>query len=512
MTGRDILEAMTDIRGAYIVPAQERLGYLPAQQAKKPRLTVRTLRRAALLAAVLALLLAALLTTAMAANEDFRQRVFAFFHIGQAVVPEHSQSGRDTPDGPVLDPGTIDVGGVIRGTHIHAPSGTARDGLFLIWAGGEGYRYDAYREENGALVRLEPRSFRREYTVLGKQFIVEFEWVEHGGQFACTYTPSDAAYTLYSLPGGDCRVLVMFQWYSEEHPGARYPALLDPETGELADVLAGTGAETLDIFLAAVSGDRSKMLLSTYEGALYCVDLAAGKLYDVDQLSGEHAQACSLIGNTLSCWVLEGDSVEDARLGSYRAWAIDLTTMERREVFRDVPATAATSHEVWSLNWGARDQDPEGWAAQGRPELGEPGRVGLTFLSGFSTFNVWGNQYAGTRYALEADAGRNVWAVDLTSGERIKVEGWLWPEADYPDIECVPSADGEKVLIRTWKEGTFGELGVLDFVKGTYVQFSRENLNAVSEYDAYWFDSDSVVVCASGGGEEYDYYLYRLLD
>ena len=102
--------------------------------------------------------------------------------------------------------------------------------------------------------------------------------------------------------------------------------------------------------------------------------------------------------------------------------------------------------------------------------------------------------------------------MDLTSGERIRVEGWLWPVADYPDIECVPSADGEKVLIRTWKEGTFGELGVLDFVKGTYVQFSRENLNPVSEYDAYWFDDDSVVVCASGGGEEYDYYLYRLLD
>lgn len=466
-----------------------------------------------LLAAAMALLLTVLMATAMAANETFREKVFSFLHIGEtSVVPDH---GADSHGGLTIDPDRIDVGGVLEGTHVHVPNGTARDGLFLVWTGEAGYRYDAYREENGELVKLEPRAFRQEYTVLGQEFLVEFEWVEHDGYWNCTYLPADARFGFYNLDGNIHAALFQLEWGREVdgvYQSSRYPVLIDLETGKLTDVLAGTGAEALDIYLAAVSEDRSKMLLTTYEGALYYVDLTAGKMYGVDQLSGEHAQACSLIGDTLSCWVLEGDSIENAQFGSYRAWAIDLKTMERREVFRDVPATAATSHDVWSLNWGTLAQDPAGWAAMGKGELGEPNRVGLTFISGFSTFSQWGNQYSGTRFAVEADAGRNVWAVDLTTGERIQIEGWQWPDVDYPGIECVPSADGEKLLIRAWKDGTFGELGVLDFVKGTYVQFSRENLNDVNEYDAYWFDNDSVAVCASGGGDEYDYYIYRLLD
>jgi len=82
-----------------------------------------------------------------------------------------------------------------------------------------------------------------------------------------------------------------------------------------------------------------------------------------------------------------------------------------------------------------------------------------------------------------------------------------------PFTECVPSADGNKLLIYSRGATTYYEsIGVLDFSNRTYIRFSRENVGGVNEHNAYWFDNDSVVIATSGDDDTRQYYIYRLLD
>lgn len=118
--------------------------------------------------------------------------------------------------------------------------------------------------------------------------------------------------------------------------------------------------------------------------------------------------------------------------------------------------------------------------------------------------------YLGTRFALETDADRNVFVIDLTNGARSHINGLLWPEAGSGKVECVPSIDGNKLLIYTRAAAKYESVGVLDFLRKSYTAFSRENMNDVDERAAYWFDSDSVIIEACSNDNGKDYYIYRI--
>lgn len=510
-----ILNAMTDIDNAYILSAQKQLGYAAQQQAVPFPKRHRSVRKyIALIAAVIAMT-AVLFTAVLAASPELREKVFIFLGITKTeVIPEF---GGTAPGNMAVEDDRILIGGVVKATYVHFPvQSYARNGIFLLCTDetmmNSGNRYNAYWEKDGELVQLEEHKFKQDYHVLGNEVHIEFDWVVHENNVCFTYVDESAAFRKQNLAGDVTATLFTVDI---ELPGGlgwtAYPVLINVETGELTDICAGTGVEKLpNLYQAAISADLSKMLLVDWDNNLYYVDLSAKVLYSVDELVGRHVEECSLTGNTLACWVLDGDCIETGTLGTYRGWAVDLETMKSKELFSGMPSTAATSYDVWS---NAYDTSPEIWnKISGGLALAPLTHEGLQFIQGFSLSSNWGNMYSGSKFAVEVDLERQVHVVDLATGEKPQIQGFSWPELEYPDIQCVPSPDGEKLLIYTCTtEGYFGSIGVLDFSQNRYFEFSRENLNTVNEHTIYWFDNDSIVVATDWNGDSMDYYVYRLI-
>ena len=508
MNAMQLLDALGNVQEPYLLSAAQNLGYTPKYKRNSP------LRRiAACLAAVL-LLLSLSFGAAMAVSPDFREFVFSFFRAeSPEVVPEHS-----TTEGAMLvEPGVISIGDQIKGTYVHAPEAShARNGVFLVCTDevmmNAGNHYDAYIEENGQLVQLEEHTFQQDYTILGNQFHVEFQWVDAGGHCVYTYIASNVPWRKLNLAGSLDATLFSF---SCRIPGTErytdYPVLINLNTGAFTDILAGTGAEKIpEITQSAISEDLQHMVLVTWDGQLYYVNLESKQLYSLDELSGEHAEECILTGSTITCFALEGASIEDATLGTYKIWAIDLEALERRELFDALPATAATSYDVWSETYYLASEGSI-WENLGGDELSPLAVEGLHFLEGFDQTFHWGNMYSGTDFALAVENDRSVWVIDLATGEKSVIEGFTWPEMDFPAVECIPSPGGDKLLIK-WRGATtyYDRIGIVDYSTKTYFEFSRENLNAVSEHTFYWFDHESILIGTSSHHEITDYYIYRL--
>lgn len=484
MNGMYILESMTDIDSAYIASAQKRLDLLSESQYTAPGR--RTIRRALVLIAAVIALMAGTLTTAMAVSEDFREMVFRFLHIEQEqIIPEPPVSTELSVENMFVEP-KITVGGVIEGKYVHTPVSTAaRGGVFLVCTDEvemkQGSHYDAYYEENGEFIKLEEQLFSRDYTVHGWDIHVEFEWAEHNGKVHMTWVDPNDSFRMPNESGDAASVLFRFHiiWEDEkgENVGSWYPVLLDLHTGGLTDVLAGTGAERLShIDNSAISADHTKILLGQQTDGgyfLHYVDLSAKKMYSIDELSGEHADSCSLIGKKLACWNLKD--------GYYKAWNIDLETLERTELFDSVPDAAAT---------------PEADA-------------GIVFLMGFDDWSHWGDMYAGSSFALEVDEAQNVYVTDLATGAKTQIEGYVWT----PNVQRTPSPDGTRLMLAGGSAGMYFEyVGVLDFANMTFVEFSRSN--QTDEYLAYWFDENTIVICSEIDSESLcsDFYFYSLAD
>lgn len=484
-----VLEIMNYIEDEYIESALKRLDYMGNKYTekkfvqKKPKMYFYTFaKRVAIFIGIVVLATTTTVATAMAVNEDFRETVkefiFEFLHIEEEeTVPQLPGTEEVSIDTMYVEPDRSFLGGVIEGRYVHTPvSCNAREGVYVICTDeiemNQGSHYDAYYEENGEFIKLKEQTFQGDYSVFGQNFHLEFDWVLHNGQVVITYVGVEEPYRIPVNPGDSDAMLVELLCSVNTETGEKvataYPVFINLETGELMDVLAGTGAEMLgDLCNQAVSEDGSKMLLAQSDGTLYYVDLVAKELYSVEELSGERADACSLIGDTLACWVLKD--------GQYRAWNVDLETLERKEVFT--------------------------------------GNPNVMYLNGFDTIVHWGTMFTGSHFALEVDENSNVTVIDLATGERFPVEGFTWPADQYQDVlwECSP--DGKRLLISGGEIGLKYEyIGVLDFEKMQYLEFERVNPNEVYEWKPYWFDKDTVIIQATSKDSYYvqDYYVYDI--
>lgn len=442
-------------------------------------------RRRLLAFAAAALIVILSVGTAMAVSLEFRELVFRVFHIQQEqIIPENSVNTQLTVDDMFVEQ-TTTIGDVIEAKYIHTPVSThARNGIYLVCTDEvemrQGSHYDGYYEENGEFIKLEEHSFNQDYVLYGNDIHVEFDWVEHNGSVSMTWVDPEVQFRKENESGDGFAALFTFdiRWEGDDgmRNGTSYPVLLNLHTGELTDILAGTEANRMrHIDKCAISPDHTKLLLgqNTDEGySLYYADLVVKKIYSVDELSSQHTTACSLVGNTLACWSLTD--------GYYTAWKIDLTTLERTELFDSKFNAIAT---------------PEADA-------------GIVFMEGFDGWNRWGDMYIGSSFALEVDEAQNVYAIDLAAGTRTKVEGYTWT----PNTQRIPSPDGTKLLLAGCPDGLDYEyVGVLDFQSMTFAEFSRKNTK--EEYLAYWFDENTVVICSELSSESLcsDYYLYQLL-
>lgn len=359
---------------------------------------------------------------------------------------------------------------LVKGTYIHLPiQSSAKNGLFMVCTDevqmNSGNHYAAYYEENGECIRLEEHTFDQNYHILGNDIHLKFQWVEHEGNVSFTYIETDIPLYKPDCAGSVSSSLMMLRI---DPPGdfayTLYPVLINVQTGELTDICAGLGVENLpEILQAAISQDLTKLVLVDWEKNLYFVDLVNKGLYQVDELIGKKVSSCVLAGEKLVCLTEEN--------GIYSAYAFD-------------PATGK-SEEVYS----------------GRPK----------FIRGFDHHFLSNAMYLGTRFALETDADRNVFVIDLTNGTRSHMSGLLWPETGSGKVECVPSIDGNKLLIYKRAAAKYESVGVVDFLRKSYTAFSCEDLNDVDGRTAYWFDHESVIIEArSDDNSGKDYYIYRI--
>lgn len=448
---------------------------------KKTRVIPWRRRLIALAAAVLMVILS--VGTALAVSPEFRELVFRFFHIEQEQIIPDSTVNTELSVGDMFVEPKITIGDVIEGKYVHTPVSThARSGIYLVCTDEvemrQGSHYDGYYEENGEFIKLEEHTFDQDYVLYGNEIHVEFDWVEHNGSVSMTWVDPEVWFRKENESGDASAALFTFliRWEDDddERSYTWYPVLLNLHTGELTDILAGTDANRIPgIDKCAISPDRTKLLLGqdTEEGYfLYYADLAEKQVYSVDGLSGQHATACSLIGNTLACWNLTD--------GYYTAWKIDLTTLERTELFDSKCNAAATL------------------------------KAGIVFMEGFDGWNRWGDMYIGSCFALERDEAQNVYVIDLATGTKTRIEGYTWT----PNTQRTPSPDGTKLLLAGGSDGMdFGYVGVLDFENMTFAEFSRDN--KLDEYLAYWFDENTIVICSEVDSESMcnDYYHYSFI-
>ncbi len=484
MKSEKILFAMNSIDSEYILVAQKKLGYDVSQQTiSHPEMRKHlNLRRVVAIAAAVMLFMSICFTTAMAVSTEFREFVFTFLGITEPeMVPEIDPNIETDGDGMAVSDQRITLGDVIEGTYTHYPeTSSAANGVFKVCTDdvqmNSGNHYDAYHIENGEFVQLEEHLFKQSYHILGNDVLVEFEWAEHDDNVTITYSHPDAPFYMPGLAGDPASTLIML---GIDPPGeltyTLYPVLINVRTGEMTDICAGLGIENLpEILNSAISEDLTQMLLVDWDETIYYADLKSRNLYRMDDLIGKKVSACVLKDGQLVCWTTEARN--------YSVYALDPVTLEPIEVYTG---------------------DPE-------------------FIMGFNNTFLYGNMYLGTSFAVEVENDRAVTVIDLTNGIRMPIEGFLWPQTDSGDTECVPSADGDKLLIYTreiipstdpTREETvrFTSVGVLDFPNRTYITFSRENVNAVSERHIYWFDDDSIIIETTSENGSTDRYIYTLL-
>ena len=457
------------------------------KQATSVTYSAQSKRRLFILIAAIIMSLALGVAT-MAASPEFREAIFSFFHISQKQeIPENTVDFELSVDDMFVEQ-KITIADILEGKFIHTPVATqAEGGVFLVCTdeteAKQGSHYDAYYERNGEFVKLEEYRFSQDYMLRGTAFHIEFDWAEYNNTAIITWTQANDYFRMPGFAGGPSAVLFQFVFLSESENGdaieTYYPVLLNLHSGKLTDVLSGTGAEELKrIVNSAISEDRTKMLLcqATADGsALYYVDVAAKQLYSIDDLSGKHADSCSLIGNKLACWSFNN--------GYYQAWSVDLSTFLVSELFASERNALTT-------------EEKDG---------------GIVFISGFDDWIRNGNMYAGSSFALKVDEAQNVYVIDLTTGAAIPVEGYKWTTG----TQQIPSPDGTKLLLAGGRDGQdFEYIGILDFENMRFVEFSRDNLNNVHEYLVFWFD-DNTVLISPGSTPPYlckDYYLYSLLE
>lgn len=474
MKAFELLDAMTDISNEQIQSAQQRLGYEPQQPT--PRRPIRLKRLLFLSAAILAIM-AAMLATAMAVNTDFRAFVFDILRMEQPhIIEDPALDAPLTAENMYVEAPMI--GDPIQARRIHTPVAShARNGVFLLCTDEvemrQGSRYDAYYEQDGELIKLEQKHFRHDYSLYGADFSIELDWVEYQNAPKITWIDPNQPIRLPNHSGPTSAALVQFLL---PQTGSWYPVLLNFHTGEVTDVLADTGADQLSrIDKAAISPDCTKMLLGQLTAddyLLYYADLSSKTLYSLDQLFGQHIDACSLIDNTLACW-----SYQD---GSYTAWNLNLSTMEKTLLFAGKP-------DAFAL---------------------ENNGVGLVFLMGFDNMNHWGEMYAGSRFALEVDADQKISIIDLKTGLVSPLEGFTWPA----NAQRIPSPDGKKLLIAAGEDGMDLEyIGILDTEHHQLTEFARDH-GTLGEFGPYWFDQNTVALQGPVNSDSLsaDYFLYQI--
>ncbi len=446
---------------------------------KKKHTPARRVFTAALAAA---LTIACLITVALAASPELRAAVLSFFHMEER---EQVPSGGAKPDGP--DISQTEIGESVKAQYIKMEQNTF----------GRGYNYFSglladleWSEDNRTLLsaefveiqdgRLVPiqgemKTNAIDITYEGIHYQGELYWFVRNGKLFLTRgtplgvetRPEDEWY-MEQIPGRtDAVILNLAQGRQLDY--TQYPVLYHLDTGEVEDILAGTGAAELEYAYSHLwSEDMGRALISC----------GAGPDWQEDWL-------CDLEAKTLTR-LTEVTGLN----GDVTANFMDHDTLILKEYFRDAEGLYQ-SVTCYTFNLSSKQLVKT---------------LDNTPCYRWFDENPSGAQLFGSRCVLISESGQ-LQIVDLETGEPTAVEGFTYQKGDDFMISpfetkllyyhSAPDLDGLGIT----------QLGVIDLERKTFTAFDREGYEDLHEEAIGWEDDSTVSINARTSDGETQYLL-----
>lgn len=430
---------------------------------QQPRRRARPLRRALVGTLAAVLVLASLTGIAMAASPEIRRAVLSFFHIAEVerVPSDAAELGSEPLTGTEIGDRVtawyidMDFDGVYFPEKVRLNDDGSVD-AFIDWVI-DGDTLSAYE--------YAPEKVSFSVTWRGAEYSGDVYYCVHDGELM-TYCDgydfaTDHSYYVNIIPGRTDAVLLYVSRGSQADY-EQYPFLLQLETGEVEDFLAGTGVDGLELAnnysfspgnrqLFVTCGD---VLLGTRQCWYY--DFDSGSLIDAKNLAGEEINTGWFASDgTLLLYKGDGEN------NTVTYWAYDTVTgkttltLDRARVIRDI------------------EEDSSGGAI------------------------IAGN------YAVYVDSERHAEVIDLTTGERRPVEGFAFNDGD----SFMANSAGTKLVYYNYEDG-WTSLGVLNLISGGFVSFDREAAEGVSEDILSWYDDEYIQIGGTAADGGAVFYLY----
>lgn len=433
-------------------------------------------RRAGLTALAAAAVLACTFLAAMAASPQLRTAVLTLFRLEEAEqVPLPTG---DWPEEPELTQGT--VGQQVEVQYIHLPdSGSGCDynnnTIFQVDRADDGSILEVHywAIAGNELVPLETNTTRFSTVWDSVTYTDTVYWCNYAGALFCYCSGTagmalDYDYHVSSISGRTDAVLLTLSQGSQMDY-RQYPVLLDLESGEVTDLLEGTGWEAAaPLTEVQWTDDLSAAILSSDRTGWYYCDRAANTTASLNELTGLEVSSAYLAeDSTLILLTLSGPQGDCCDVWTYQPDSGTLT-----QTFSQLPVYQRHEEQPW----------------------------GFQFFFG-----------GGRGIYVAKDSSVSV--LDLVTGETTAVEGFTLAQWDTPTFIANPS--GTKVLFASYGGQADGlgisSLGVMDLEQGAFTLLDRDSDASLYEASLGWFDEDRVAIWgyASEDFTQTCLYLYR---
>lgn len=421
----------------------------------------RVFRRVAVGVAAVLVLTLGTFAAAMAVDEEFRDSVFAFFHIASADVVLPVEDEDPNWDNDVDHFYSAGVGDAATVEYIRI-SGDFKlsDGIICRYNDAErtSVSFYGYFTESG-VVPVEARYVETQYIWKGKTYDICFDWCVYDGRVGvyARYKESvnDAYWTVEPVSGRTDIVRLTF--------GGGRAFFFDLEAEAVIDPFAGCGVDELAIINTEFSPDLKKAFLACGHGETvwYC-DTEEKTLETVDEFLDKKVDGSWFIdADTLGYYVMDS-----SYLNTY--YARSLLTGDEQVILEDVPL------------FGSHD-------------------------------STWGIKPTGDRYGVLVDTDGSVYALDFKTGERNLIEGYTYPTDAL--TKTIPNGTGDKIAFVSYHNEETGlgisQIGVLDLNARTFTLLDREGYEARDEVSVSWFDEDRIFIWAVMENDNY-LYLYTI--
>lgn len=465
-----LFDAIGKVDDAYIVSAGNRLEFTYQDRTIRRGIIYR---KAFLAAATIFLLLMSSFTVAMAANEEFRNFIFHFFHISttEQVLPLEEEPDHSEQ---IENIGSTSIENAVNVEYIRIDGKfDYNDGVIYSYDDASGEFTAAYTVEDGQISLLEEHREFFEYTWNGLVYQISFSWYEIDGivhTMARNYDMDTSAAWQISAYSGNSELVVVELSYGAQIEYRMYPLLYNIKTHEVIDVLEGCEEiKSQNILEVEFSSDLSSMLITCGE-VTYWYDENSRTVYYYD-MGEQTLQALSEWSGmkVMGAWFIEHDTIGclwyDAE-DNYTCRTLSVATGDTIELFSDM------ANIIW--------------------------------------FSESGIIFTGGRYGLYIDEDSNVYVYDFKTGDKAIIEDFQY----YQDAELIGlNGARDKMLFFQTAEQADGlgvsSIGILDLEKHSIILFDREGYEIRREDSISWFDNDRVVIWANT--DEYGYlYLFTV--